>query len=560
MNHRPATRRLLGVLAAVAVLGLVAGACSSASDDAEEGADTSVRGVAQTDVTITSDGEPTPGGRLVYGLEAETDGFDPTKNRWAISGMMVGMAVYDPLTAMDVDAQPRPYLAESVTPNTTYDQWTITLRPDVTFHDGTPLTGEAVKATIEGHQGSVLTSSAVGPVDTVDYDPANPLQAVVNMKQPWVAFPAALTSQIGFVVSPDTLTDPDGSRNPVGTGPFAFREWVPGAQWVGDGYDGYWREGLPYLDEVEFRPFPEAQSRAQALEGGELDIMHTSNAETIVQFRELAANGEFQIVEDRGEGEESFIMLNLDSAPLDDVRVRRAIAHATDVDTYVASVSAGVPLVARGPFNPASPWYVEPTFPSFDLAEAQRLIEEVEAEKGPVSFSLGTTPAPESTAAVQLLQQMWQDAGMDVEITTVDQTQFISDAIAGNYQANLWRQFGAPDPDVDYVWWASETTDGDTNILNFARWYDEEKDAALLAGRTEPDVEARRQAYADLQEYMSRDVPYIWLSHTVWAIIANNDVRNITNQTLPDGEEALPLGGTGTFGGTHRLVQTWLDR
>ena len=545
------------MLAAVAAIGLLAGACGSASDNAEEGADTSVRGVAETDVTIAATGEPKQGGRLVYGLEAETDGFDPTKNRWAISGMMVGMAVYDPLTALDADAEPRPYLAESITPSTDYTEWTITLRPGVTFHDGSALTSEAVKQTIEGHQASILTSSAVQAVDRVEI--VDDLTAKVIMKMPWVAFPAALTSQVGFVVSPATLADPDGSRKPIGTGPFAFREWVPDSQWVGDAYEGYWREGLPYLAEVEFRPFKEAQTRSQALEAGELDMLHTSNPETIVDFREQAAAGEVQIVEDRGEGEESFIMFNLSSPPLDDVRVRQAVAFATDTDTYVASVDAGVPLVATGVFNPASPWRVETDFPTYDPAAAQALVDEYEAEVGPIEFTLGTTPSPENAEAVQLLQSMWGQVGIDVSITTVDQTQFISDAIAGNYQANLWRQFGAPDPDVDFVWWISES-DGNTNILNFARWYAPDKDEALMEGRTNPDLEARKQAYADLQDLMARDVPYLWLSHSVWAIVANNDVRGITNGTLPDGEEALPLGGTGTFGGTHRLTQTWLDR
>ena len=549
-------RRGLAVAAAAAALGLLAGACSSASDSEDATTETSVRGVAETDVTIAATGEPTPGGDLVYGLEAETDGFDPTKNRWAISGMMVGMAVYDPLTAMNADVEPRPYLAESIEPNDDYTVWTITLRPDVTFHDGTPLTAEAVKGTLEGHKASILTSSAVGPIDTIEV--VDELTAQVNMSLPWVAFPAALTSQIGFVVSPATLADPDGSRSPIGTGPFVFEEWIPDASWTGSRNEAYWRDGLPYLDSVEFRPIKEAQARAQSLETGEIDIMHTTNTPTIVDFREQAAAGEVQIVEDRGEGEESFVMFNLDAPPLDDVRVRRGLAMATDVETYVALVSQNVPEVATGVFNPRSPWYVETDHPTYDPEGAAALIAEYEAEVGPVQVTLATTPSPENSEAIQLLANMWEEAGAEVALETVDQTTFIGNAIAGTYSAHLWRQFGAPEPDVDYVWWASETG-GATNVLNFARWYAEDKDEALLEGRTNPDPAARQQAYAELQEYMARDLPYLWLSHSVWAIIADNSVRGITNGTLPDGEDAIPLGGTGTFGGTHRLVETWFE-
>lgn len=253
-------------------------------------------------------------------------------------------------------------------------------------------------------------------------------------------------------------------------------------------------------------------------------------------------------------------MLNMSKPPLDDVRVRQAIAYATDQETYNEVVDEGVPQVATGPFKPNSQWRVETDHPTFDLAEAQRLVQEYEAEVGPVSFSLGTTENPETREAVQVLQGMWQEAGMDVQITTVDQANFIGEALAGNYDANLWRQFGAPDPDVDYVWWHSKTADGDSNFLNFARLYDEQVDDALERGRQATDLDERKAAYADFQNRLAELVPYVWLGHSVWAVAADNDVRDITNGPLPDGAESLPIGGTGTFGGTHRLTQVWQER
>jgi ABC-type transport system substrate-binding protein len=322
----------------------------------------------------------------------------------------------------------------------------------------------------------------------------------------------------------------------------------------------YWRDGLPYLDEVEFRPIADNRTRIDALASGQLDMLHASDSSTVGTLRERAEAGELQLVEDRGEGEEGFVMLNMSKPPLDDVRVRQAIAHATDQETYNQVVDDDIPTIAKGPFKADSPWAVETDYPEFDLAEATRLIEEYEAEVGPVAFSLGTTENPETREAVQVLQGMWQQAGMDVSITTVDQANFIGEALAGNYDANLWRQFGAPDPDVDMVWWAWKTADGEDNFLNFARLFDERVDEALNRGRQSTDLEERRQAYADFQDLLSELVPYVWLNHSTWTVAADNDVRGITNGPLPDGSESLPIGGTGTFGGTHRLTQTWLDR
>lgn len=542
------------------VVAMFAAGCSSATDNTAT--DDTAQGVAEVDVTIAPQGDPTSGGTVIYGIEAETDGFNPTGNRWAISGHMVAQAVFDPLTALDANAEAQPYLAESVTPNADYTTWTIKLRSGVTFHDGTPLTADAVVQTLLGHKESFLTGSAVTPIQSVTA--VDDLTAEVVMDQPWVAFPAALTTQVGYVVSP-TMLDPatadTASRAPVGTGPFQFAEWIPNQRWVGEKNANYWREGLPYLDGVEFRPIPQVRSRINALLTGELQMMHTSGSEQIIELRSEASAGNIQLVEDRGEGEESFVLLNLEVEPLNDVRVRQAIAYATDTETYNQVINGGGAVVANGAFTPDSPWRVDTAYPTYDLAKAQELIAEYIADPttpNEVRFTLSTTPTPETREAVEWLQQQWAQAGINVDITTVDQSAFINTAITGDFNANLWRQFGAPDPDVDQVWWNSGGAE--PNILNFPNMFDEQIDDALRRGRQSPDRADRQQAYADLQNRMAELIPYVWLNHTMWVVAATNEVRGIGNGTLPDGQEAYPLGGVGTFGGVHRLTQTWIQQ
>lgn len=555
-------RRLRGVTLVVGVLAaasLLAAGCSTASENGEAG-DPGEQGAAITDFTIAPEGDPTPGGKIVYGIEAETDGFNPTGNRWAISGHMVAQAVFDPLAALDADGEAQPYLAESFTPSDDYTSWTIGLREGVTFHDGTPVNADAVVATLEGHRESFLTGSAVEPITSVTA--IDDLTVEVTTDIPWVALPAGLTGQVGYIVAP-VMLDPDtadaASRAPVGSGPFKLVEWIPNQRWVGEKYTDYWQEGLPYLDGVEFRPIPQVNSRKQAFNTGELQMMHTSDPATIVEFRSAAASGEMQLVEDRGEGEESMILLNLDNEPLNDIRVRQALAYATDTETYNEVINNGASVVARGPFTPTSPWVVETDYPSYDPAKAQELIDEYIADPSTpneVRFNLATTPTPETRRSVELLQQQWAQVGINVDINTVDQSAFISTAIGSDFDANLWRQFGAPDPDVDLIWWFSGGEG--PNILNFSNIDDAQVNEALLTGRTNPDPDARKQAYADFQKRMAEVLPYIWLTHTQWVVAANNSVRGIGNGVLPDGQAAYPLGGVGTFGGVHRLTETWL--
>jgi peptide/nickel transport system substrate-binding protein len=534
---------------------LLAVSCSSASDN--EGAqDQSFEPVS---ITVPADGPPQPGGRVVYGLEADSDGFNPVANRWAIAGYMVANAVYDPLAVVAADGSAAPYLAEAFEHNDDFTEWTIRLRPGVTFHNGAALDADAVVANLEGHRTSALTSTTMAPVSAVTAD--GDLAVKVTMSEPWVAFPYVLVAQPGYVAEPTMLAGgAETGRSPVGTGPFSQNEWVPGTRWVGDKFADYWQAGLPYLDSVEFRPIPEVRQRLNSLNAGEITMMHTTNPGTILELRQSAEAGRLQVVEDPGEAEEAFVLLNLDEAPLNDLRVRQALAFATDTGTFNQVINSGLNNLARGFLGPDSPFYTDTDYPGFDPDRAAQLVQEyIDDPSTPstVSFTLTTTTSPEIQEAGQLLAEQWGQVGIRVELSTLEQAQFINTAITGNFQANLWRQYGAVDPDANYVWWVSENK-GQPNVLNFPNMFDDQIDDALRRGRQNPDPEVRRQAYADLQNRMAELLPFIWLTETRWAVAATREVRGIINGPLPDGGDTNPFAGGGV--GAHRLTHTWLER
>ncbi|MCB1005995.1 MAG: hypothetical protein KDB35_17580, partial [Acidimicrobiales bacterium] len=135
-------RRTVGrALATLAMIGLAAGACSStqdASTDTTASATKSQSGEI-TEYTVPAGSDvPQTGGSLVYGLEAETDGYSPIANRMAPAGQIVANTLFDPLAAWGADGKVYPYLAESFESSELFTEWKITLRPDVRFHDGTP--------------------------------------------------------------------------------------------------------------------------------------------------------------------------------------------------------------------------------------------------------------------------------------------------------------------------------------------------------------------------------------------------------------------------------------
>jgi peptide/nickel transport system substrate-binding protein len=536
-RHGPsASGRPLRILTLLTSLALLAVACGGGGSSDRSGA-----GEA---------GEPAPGGRMVIGLEAESDGWDPTKDNWAVSGDAVASAVYDPLMTEDEDGDVVPYLAESMEPNEDHTVWTMKLRSGVTFHDGTPLTSDAVKRQMDAHKASFLTGAALTMLESVEV--VDELTLTFTMSGPWVSFPSYLTGQIGYVPAPAMLEDEDSSRHPIGTGPFEFEQWVPGQRWVGTKNTDYWRadEGLPYLDEIEFRPIVEEDSRRNALVAGDIDLLHTADTEQIATMRTMG--DQIQLTEAaEGPAEENFVLLNTAVPPFDNVHARRALSLATDRDRYVEIMDRGITELANGPFSGQDEYPApEGGYLRYDPDEAREELEAYAADTGEdsLSFEFATTNPARSLQEAQLFQDMWGEVGIDVSIRQVEQSQFIENALLGDYQAQAWRQHGASDPDEELVNWdiANALPVGEY-ALNYGRFADQELTDVLYAARATADEDERASMYGEVAQTFADEVPYVYTTRSIWAYAYGDDVGGVaTGRPLPggDGVEGLPDNGS----------------
>jgi ABC-type transport system substrate-binding protein len=511
--------------------------------------------------TIPAKSQPKAGGKLVYAMEADSDGFDPMTARWVAPGLIAANVVFDPLAAFDLDGRAQPYLAERFEPAPDFRSWTITLREGVKFHNGQSLDADALMLFIAKMRQSPLVGPAFDPID-----PDNPVTKIddrrvrVNMTTPWANYPAALTAQGGMVAAPEQLGNPDAtwrSDHPIGTGPFRLREWTKGQRLVADRNPDYWRKGLPYLDQVELRPVIDNNARDAQLLDGTVDMEFTTFNSSVERLKQEAAAGKIQLVRDDGSREQLFLLANMDKAPLDDLRVRRAIAHAFDWDEYVRVTKEDPDIRSDNVFSKTSKWYVDTEYPTFDKDAARALVAEYEAEKGPVSFTLKTTDNPENQAVGQAIAKMLNDVGMDVKPISVDQAIYATQVVFGDYELAYVRLFGATDPDADLHWFTSKNAPrvGEGRIgLNVARMRDPQIDAALELGRVSTDEATRKRAYADFQTRVNELVPYIWISESVKYLAAVPRVHDFVNKTLPDGSAAMPIQQ-----GVTRLTETWLD-
>ncbi len=507
-----------------------------------------------------SGAKPKKGGTLVFGVDAEESGFNPTTARFDEVGVMYARTVFDPLTIIDTKGAWQPYLAQSVTPNADHTAWTITVRPNVVFHDGTALDGAALLTNFKAQQASLLQGLILNPiVDSVTQ--SGPLSVTLNLKSPWVSLPLYLAGGVGgqfaYMVAPSMLAAPNGgTAHPVGTGPFVFKEWVPNSHFTATANPHYWRAGLPYLDEITFKPIVDAEARAEALKSGTIDILVTDTPQVITQFR---GNKSYAYVDDSthlvGQPDMNCAILNLAAEPFDNPSVRRAAAMAINRPQYAKEIDENVLPVSNGLFTPGSPYYSTTSYPAYNPTEAKKLVKQVEKSTGkPVAFTWGSPNSPTSEREQQYLQQAWQDVGFVVKNEVVEQNNLINKALAGTYQALEWRQFGAVDPDLNYIFWSSSTILSSVLAVNMARNKDPQLDAALELGRTSPNPGTRAKAYQTVNKRLAVDLPYLWLDRAVWAVVSAPKVQNWNNPTTPTGAAAY-----GMIGGSIWPTQIWMS-
>jgi ABC-type transport system substrate-binding protein len=502
-------------------------------------------------------GKPKKGGSLIFGVDAEEQGFDPTQARFDEVGVMYARTVFDPLTIVTANGGWKPYLAQTVTSTPDFTAWTITLRPNVLFHDGTACDGAALLTNLKAQAKSLLTGIIINPT-LVSINQTGPLACTITFKSPWAPFPYYLAGgiggQIAYVVAPAMLANKNGTSQPVGTGPFMFKEWIPNDHFTATANPHYWRPGLPYLDQITFKPIPDEQARSEALKSGTIDIMITDTPQIITQYR---GNKKYAYSDDSvhvaGEPDMNCIQLNCLAKPFNDPNVRRAAAMALNRPQYAKVIDEGILAVSNGLFVPGSPYYSSTPFPKYNPTEAKKLVKAAEKTAGgPISFTLGTTNGPAAIRAQEYVQQAMQEVGFKVTNTIVQQNDLINNALAGKFEALTWRQFGAVDPDLNYIFWSSTTVSSGPLSINMAHNADAKIEAALLQGRSSTNPAVRAKAYKTVNQRMALDVPYIWTDRAVWAVVSKPSVHNWNSPTAADGSAAF-----GVIGGSVWPTQIW---
>ena len=467
-------------------------------------------------------GKPAYGDALVVGTIGEPSTLLPLLASDAPSHEVAGK-IYSSLVRYDKNLKLEGELADS---------WTIS--PDgltITFH---------LRRGVKWHDGHDFTARDVLYTYRVTVDPKTPTAYAEDFKQVTrIEAPDPYTVRVSYskpfaraleswgtnilpahLLERSDVTKTPLARQPIGTGPYRFKEWIVGQRIELEAFDGYF-EGRPYVSRYVYRVMPDSATMYLELKAGGIDLMGLSP----VQFARQTDTREFRSRFNKYRYPASsytYLGYNLRHPLFADRRVRQGIASAIDKREIIQGVLLGFGQPAHGPLKPGT-WAHKTDVKDFDynLERAQRLLAEagwrernadgiLVKDGKPFRFTILTNQGNDVRLnTAQIIQQRLRKVGIEVKIRVVEWASFLTHFVdKGNFEALILGWTIGEDPDQYDIWHSSKTG---PKQLNFIGFKNAEVDRLLEEGRGTFDLEKRRRCYFRIQEILAEEQPYTFL-------------------------------------------------
>ena len=454
------------------------------------------------------------GGTIRVAMDADNTTMDPHRSTAAVDRQVYNN-VYDKLVDIDAKFSIVPRLAESWEIRNNGLTYVFKLRRSVKFHDGSDFTAEIVKWNFDRMRDPALASprrSEIAPVRDVKVVDSHTVE--ITLAAPFAPLLSVLSDRAGMMVSMAAVEKykDDFARNPVGTGPFRFVEWVKDDHMTLKRFEGYWERGLPYLDEIVYSAIPDHSVRFTAIRTGQVDFMHQIAPKDVAAARTERGLTVSEIPSLWWQG----IHLNNQVAPFTTKPLRQALWYAMDRAVIQRVVYYGQGAIAWSPFPP-SMWAQDREFADWkrDVARAKAKLGEGGMPNG-FSFTIKGWNQPTQIQELQIVQAQLKEIGVDMKIELLEFGKLLADLNSHNFQALRIGWSGRPDPDGNaHLFLHSK------GGLNRVRYSNPKMDELLDQARAESDVGKRKALYTQVTRLAAEDVPYVWLHHDaeikVWA-------------------------------------------
>ncbi|HET6972836.1 MAG TPA: ABC transporter substrate-binding protein [Pyrinomonadaceae bacterium] len=420
--------------------------------------------------------------------------------------------------------------------------YTFTLRDGVKFHNGQALSSADVKYTLDlvfssnfGKSASFYKGQGAEKrsyIKSVEAPDARTV--VVTLTEPWVGL---LSNLVPIPMIPKDSYESQ-KTHPLGTGPFKFVHY-DNAQQVCDveAFPDYW-EGAPKLQSVRVRVISDMNALQAELQSGRVDIAPLPTSLSPDAVKRLEGDPNLQVKVFNGSNV-NLLTINTASPPLNNVKVRQAIAYAIDRESLIKNLLLGLGKIANS-IIPEESWAYSPgqTY-SYDPARAKQLLDEagfrdpdgdgprMRFDK-PIVFKLsGSSIAGRQYAGV--IQNSLKEVGIPVEIETAEQNTFLDELKRGNFQMSYSQWVGGNQDPIFYkdLFASSEIPTETRSARNRSRYSNKDLDALLNEALNTYDHQKARELYVRIQEIVSRDVPVFPLWYQSNIVIARKDVQNI---------------------------------
>jgi len=455
-------------------------------------------GAAQRDA---AQGTPRRGGTLRVSVDQAVGKLNPLLTR-VNPEYLVAELLYSGLTRLSRDMTPEPDLAERWESSPDLITWTFTLRPNLTFHDGSSCGAADVVASYEAMLDAATASPArqnIGPIARVQA--RDPRRVVFTLRAPFADLPVMLAYTNARIV-PGALARGAGlarlDREAIGTGPFRLLSYDPERLVVAERNPAYYDPQRPHLDRVEIAVYPDATAEGSALISGNTDLMLLALP---TEFARLQRAAGVRVLRTPS-GQFCNVNFGCDTAPFNDVRTRQALALTVDRTAMVDFVAEGFGTPGNDtPLNAAYTFFKELPARRPDIAAARRLLAEAGHPRGLRATLIASDRPAVRTQLAVALKEMARPAGFEIEVQTMPHA---------TYLEQVWRKgsfyigFYNMQPTADGIFSLLYTSNA---AWNETRWNNAEFDRLVETARTTLDDARRRDLYGEAQALMHRDVP-----------------------------------------------------
>lgn len=446
----------------------------------------------------------------------------------------VQAAMLEGLFGVDKEGQIINVLAEDYEISDDALTYTFQIKEEVTFHDGEALTAEVVKQNYDriiNDDSLRLSSRGFNLFEEVNVLGDYELEVVLS--EPYAAMLTRLAS--AKLLSPKVLEldKAEIGKNPVGTGPYAFIEWVQGDHLTIENFEDHW-SGSDRVKTITYKPIPENGSRVAMLKTGEADFVYPLPVQNV---DEIESSDIAEVVEVPSTIA-NYVSLNTTKGPLQDQKVRQAMNHAIDKEAYLQVVKGGYGKALDSIIPSATVYYEDQGVYEFDVDKAKSILDETEYAGGFDLEIWGNTNS-DTMKGMQFIQQQLAQIDINVEIKSMEEGT-LSDEIYGpqtpeDAKVQMW-----------YVSWSafpSDITNATVplfksesfppNGANTAYFKDDDVDRWLTEANLTADEDEQAKLYKDIQETAYAEAPWLFLGVDDIIVGQNKNVSGI--HITPDG-------------------------